>query len=448
MTAVNEDYEKFGAEATNEIVQSTTLEKIKKFLSRYAIEFYLSGFFFIGILSVIGMFFAFLYLPHPKNPPIIRGVNLGGWFVLEPWITPSLFENQMNGSIVDEYTFSKVHGFEKSKLLLENHWKTWVTEKEIQELSSYGINHVRIPIGYWMFDVKPEEPWISTSLPYLLTGLKWLKQSNIRVILDLHGAPGGQNGFDNSGVRGKKEWSSPENGKRTIAVLSKITKIFSKSDFHGVVVGINIINEPFQIDLELLRDFYKLAVLTMKKVSENPNLSLTISDGFQKLSTWENFEINLGTRNLFLDSHIYHVFDYKLLNFTNDQHVTLTCETHKPLIKRSNKFIDTYIGEWSLARTDCTKWLNGYGRGSRFDGTFESTNPIGSCTLENNYKQWSTEYKEWMKRFVEVQMDSYEAGVGWFFWNFKAENSPHWDYLLGVREGWIPKNPAKRTHKC
>lgn len=22
----------------------------------------------------------------------IRGVNLGGWFVLEPWITPSLFE--------------------------------------------------------------------------------------------------------------------------------------------------------------------------------------------------------------------------------------------------------------------------------------------------------------------------------------------------------------------
>ena len=22
----------------------------------------------------------------------VRGVNLGGWFVLEPWITPSLFE--------------------------------------------------------------------------------------------------------------------------------------------------------------------------------------------------------------------------------------------------------------------------------------------------------------------------------------------------------------------
>ena len=24
----------------------------------------------------------------------VRGVNLGGWFVLEPWITPSIFESQ------------------------------------------------------------------------------------------------------------------------------------------------------------------------------------------------------------------------------------------------------------------------------------------------------------------------------------------------------------------
>jgi glucan 1,3-beta-glucosidase len=26
------------------------------------------------------------------NNTKVRGVNLGGWFVLEPWITPSIFE--------------------------------------------------------------------------------------------------------------------------------------------------------------------------------------------------------------------------------------------------------------------------------------------------------------------------------------------------------------------
>lgn len=30
----------------------------------------------------------------------VRGVNLGGWFVLEPWITPSIFE-ATPGNVVD-----------------------------------------------------------------------------------------------------------------------------------------------------------------------------------------------------------------------------------------------------------------------------------------------------------------------------------------------------------
>ena len=38
-----------------------------------------------------------------------KGVNLGGWLVLEPWITPSIFEEvntgRLKGLIVDEYTY-------------------------------------------------------------------------------------------------------------------------------------------------------------------------------------------------------------------------------------------------------------------------------------------------------------------------------------------------------
>ena len=31
-------------------------------------------------------------LKFPFGSEKVRGVNLGGWFVLEPWITPSIFE--------------------------------------------------------------------------------------------------------------------------------------------------------------------------------------------------------------------------------------------------------------------------------------------------------------------------------------------------------------------
>ena len=34
------------------------------------------------------------------NGEKVRGVNLGGWFVLEPWITPSIFE-ATPASVVD-----------------------------------------------------------------------------------------------------------------------------------------------------------------------------------------------------------------------------------------------------------------------------------------------------------------------------------------------------------
>lgn len=42
------------------------------------------------------------------NGDKIRGVNLGGWFVLEPWITPSIFEetpdNVVDGRIAPRST--------------------------------------------------------------------------------------------------------------------------------------------------------------------------------------------------------------------------------------------------------------------------------------------------------------------------------------------------------
>lgn len=55
----------------------------------------------------------------------VRGVNLGGWLVLEPWITPSIFSSE---AFVDEYTFGQVNGPEKGFQILSQHWKTWITE--------------------------------------------------------------------------------------------------------------------------------------------------------------------------------------------------------------------------------------------------------------------------------------------------------------------------------
>ena len=48
---------------------------------------------------------------HKCGDEIIRGVNLGGWFLWEPWIVPSIFEEvnvgELKNKVVDEWTYAK-----------------------------------------------------------------------------------------------------------------------------------------------------------------------------------------------------------------------------------------------------------------------------------------------------------------------------------------------------
>jgi aryl-phospho-beta-D-glucosidase BglC (GH1 family) len=94
----------------------------------------------------------------PYGPKPVRGVNLGGWLVLEvrppcpafialrpvlspriqPWITPSLFDNTGNDAIVDEYTFCQFQSVESASAALHKHWDTWITEDDFAAIAGAG----------------------------------------------------------------------------------------------------------------------------------------------------------------------------------------------------------------------------------------------------------------------------------------------------------------------
>lgn len=123
----------------------------------------------------------------------IRGVNLGGWLVLEPWITPSIFQ-QYDGSkgIIDEYTLGQVLGNQTAHdNVLKPHWDSWVQLADFQKIADSGFNVVRIPIGFWAYD-NSNSPYASGAAPYMDTAIGWARQVGVKVIIDLHGAPGSQ----------------------------------------------------------------------------------------------------------------------------------------------------------------------------------------------------------------------------------------------------------------
>ncbi len=108
--------------------------------------------------------------------------------MLEPWITPSLFQPWADGGgVVDEYTFTQALGRTAAQQQLEVHWNSWITEADFLEIASYGLNHVRIPIGYWALNPLDGDPYVQGQLPILDQAIGWARGAGLKVLLDLHG---------------------------------------------------------------------------------------------------------------------------------------------------------------------------------------------------------------------------------------------------------------------
>jgi glucan 1,3-beta-glucosidase len=141
---------------------------------------------------------------------------------LQPWITPSLFDNTGNNNIIDEWTFGQLQDRNTAQQRLKAHWDTWITEADFVAIAGAGyvsidepifldvvhksvlflsLNHVRVPIGYWAWEVGPGEPYIQGQLLYLRKAVNWARAHGLKLIIDLHGVPGSQNGYEHVFLR-------------------------------------------------------------------------------------------------------------------------------------------------------------------------------------------------------------------------------------------------------
>lgn len=142
------------------------------------------------ILLVVFTASSVLAWPYGEQP--IRGVNAGGWLVLEKWMVPSSVFAGLPDSVQDEFGLCEYLNKTEAEKRLRAHWNTWVTETDFALWARTGINHVRVPIGYWAIDIKPDEPWVSGSWEYVVKAAEWSKKYGLQLMIDLHGAPGSQ----------------------------------------------------------------------------------------------------------------------------------------------------------------------------------------------------------------------------------------------------------------
>ncbi|KLJ12618.1 glucan 1,3-beta-glucosidase [Blastomyces silverae] len=383
-------------------------------------------------------------LASRENKASIYGVNLGGWLVLEPWITPSVFE-EAGDRAVDEYTLSQVlAGNAKSRL--SKHWNSWITAENFKQISAAGLTHVRIPIGYWAVAPLKGEPYVQGQVDYLDKALRWAKESNLKVAIDLHGAPGSQNGFDNSGRRGPIGWQKGETVAQTLNAVRALAERYAHQT--DVVDSIEILNEPFVpggVSLSQVKKFYHDGYKIVRNA--NRNIGVAISDAFQDPPSWNGFMLpSQNFHNVQLDVHHYQVFDNALVNFNVDQHVNLACSFGREKLAQTDK--RTFVGEWTGAMTDCAKYLNGRGMGARFDKSYPNGKPSGACggRYFGSVGRLPAQQKAEIRRFLEAQLDAYGNSSGWFFWTWKTEGSPEWDMQDLLSAGLFPQPFTDRKY--
>ncbi|MBC7746799.1 glycoside hydrolase family 5 protein [Pedobacter sp.] len=320
----------------------------------------------------------------------LQGINLGGWLVLERWITPSVFAGTIAN---DEWSLGQELGESSMKQKLQQHRDTFITKKDIAWIAEQGFSIVRLPVGYWVFN---DRDGFYGSIEYVDLLFAWAEEYGLRVILDLHGAPGSQNGWDHSGKAGLLGWHTQEAYiSESLVVLEQLAYRYGADP---ALYGVEVLNEPrWDIPLKVLLGFYMRAYAVLRSICGGA-VKVIVSDSFRLKDMTAGLRA-IGLADVIVDSHRYQLFsdEDKWLDFKGHLKKVIMWRRE---IQQQAKYFPIMIGEWSATLGHST-----------FTGSLEKE--ISAMTVEYFRKQ--------------QEVFNTEAAI-WCYWTYKTEQISPWSY--------------------
>ena len=354
----------------------------------------------------------------------IRGVNLGGLFVSEPWMMNDEWNRMGCGGTSDEFNCVQKLGQAQADINFQKHYDTFITQGDIQRIKSLGLNTIRIPVGYWMREdivKRDSEHYPKGGFQYLKRICQWAKDAGIYVIIDLHAAPGvqqRQQSFTGHIVDTPGFFTSSQY-ERAYQFLEWMANIIHTDPAFWMVGTLQVVNEPAANYPSLVSEFYpnawkriRAAEAALKTTRENL-LHIQMMD-----QRWGSGDPKQSLTDLwfaFYDNHNYLKWT-ETLPANRDAYMRHTCNDdisgNWPVV----------VGEWSLSPRDENNSEFDINRGDA---------------------------KAWYRRWWSAQTYAFEKQNGWIFWSWKVQNVDwRWGYSNAVDAGVIPTNARGDAGAC
>lgn len=277
----------------------------------------------------------------PSGKPVtLRGINLGGWFVEEMWMTPWV-QNPPTGSaysqVVDHTTLwstlTQRLGATSAQNVRNAYRSAWIQAADFPRIRAAGFNCVRLPFIYDIVD----EPG---GMDWLRSAVSGATSAGLYVILDMHGAPGSQNGWDHSGTQGPVLFfSNPANIQKAAQVWSGLAQEFGSNPG---VLGCDLLNEPAGApDVATLHAAHNQLYQAVRAAA--PDTIVIVEDGYKGFSTMP-MPSQYGWTNVVYSTHLY---DFGASS--PQAHLdSLNAQLPGILQTRTLRNVPVYVGEFNL----------------------------------------------------------------------------------------------------
>ncbi|MCF8378654.1 MAG: carbohydrate-binding protein [Bacteroidales bacterium] len=179
---------------------------------------------------------------------ILRGIGTGNWMIQEGYMMQTSgiagTQHEFTNKLIETIGEAKTDSFYTS--WLHNHMQ----KVDVDSMAAWGFNSIRVALHYKWFTlpieeelVQGEQTWLETGFIILDSLLSWCSENKMYLILDMHGAPGGQGAnAEISDYDSTKPslWESEDNKTKLVLLWQKLAERYADEPWIG---GYDLINE-------------------------------------------------------------------------------------------------------------------------------------------------------------------------------------------------------------